>query len=80
MAGSVAAVAYDFVRFVRCPHILMRRHKFDGDRDKGHVVYTHSTHSDIITNVAKPHGGTKHVKQIYVEKALDAIDRKNARG
>lgn len=59
---------------------LMRRYGFIGDREKGHVMYSHSEHPNIITNVAKPHGGTKHVKQIYVEQALDAIDMMKARG
>jgi hypothetical protein len=59
---------------------LMRRYKFDGDRNRPHVVYTHSIHMDIIVNVAKPHSGTKHVKTTYVENALAAIDAVKARG
>lgn len=59
---------------------LMRRYNFGGDRNKPHVVYTHSIHGDISANVAKPHGGTKHVKPVYVGDALAAIDAVKARG
>jgi hypothetical protein len=59
---------------------LMRRYKFVGDRNKPHVVYAHSVHTDVIVNVAKPHGGANHVKTTYVEDALAAIDAVKARG
>lgn len=58
---------------------LLRRYQFDGDRSRAHVVYRHSRYPDIAVNVAKPHGGTKHVLPIYVEQALAAIDMAKAR-
>lgn len=61
------------VRFEDLDSVL-RMHDFDGDADAHHVVYTHRRYADIVTNVPKPHGGTTHVKSVYVRKALVAID------
>lgn len=61
-------------------HIVMTDNGFVGDRNRPHVVYHHAKHADVQVNVAKPHGGTTHVKPFYVEQALAAIDEAKARG
>jgi len=58
---------------------VMRMHGFNGDADAHHVVYKHSRFTDLTTNVPKPHGGTIHVKTIYVRNAIALIDAATVR-
>lgn len=58
---------------------VMRACGFEGDEDDAHVVYKHPRFAELATNVPKPHGGEKHVKTVYVRKAIAAIDAAVAR-
>lgn len=69
-------VRMDDLDSVLCDNNFLR------DITKEHVIYQHSVFTDIVFNVAKPHGsGESKVNTRYVKNAIEALDKvKERRG
>jgi hypothetical protein len=59
--------------------LLLRSYDFLPSQSGSHVTYEHRVYGDQRVTVVKPHGGTAHVKPVYVRGALLVIDIARAR-
>lgn len=59
--------------------LLLRSYDFLPAQKGSHVTYEHAMYDDQRVTIVKPHGGTAHVKPVYVRGALLVIDIVQAR-